>query len=90
VTRNGTRAVEIAQMIDHMSGGQNAVAVATLAAAYAEAGKFSAAAAARRAMQLGQSDAAFVALLRAQLALYERNQPYRNADGNRAAQPPAA
>jgi len=89
--RNGTRAVEIAQMIDHMSGGQNAVAVATLAAAYAEAGRFSdAAAAARRAMQLGQSDAAFVALLRAQRELYERNQPYRDAGGNRAAQPPAA
>lgn len=76
--RNGARAVELATRLDRSAGGQNALVAATLAAAYADVGRFpDAVRTLRRAMQLGQSDPEFIALLRIQLSLYEREQPYR-------------
>ena len=53
VLRNGARAVQMALRADQLSGGKNPTVIGTLAAAYAEAGKFAeAAAAVRRALQL--------------------------------------
>ena len=54
--RNGTKAVELAQQTGRLSGGKNALMTATLAAAYAEEGRFSeAVTAAKRALQLANS-----------------------------------
>ncbi len=51
---------------------------ATLAAAYAEAGRFpEAVATAQRALQLAQDHPEFANEVRAQIALYETGQPYR-------------
>ena len=50
--RNGTRAVQLAQLADQLSGGKNPV-IRTLAAAYAECGRFDGAIeATERALQL--------------------------------------
>jgi tetratricopeptide (TPR) repeat protein len=78
--RDGARAVELAQQADRASGGANPEVLGTLAAAYAEAGRFSDAAdAARRALALvPQNDPGQAADLREQLALYEAGRPYRD------------
>ena len=71
--RNGTKAVELARQTDQLSGGNNPVMVATLAAAYAEAGRFpEAITTAQRAVQLAasQNNAAMTAAFEAQLKLY--------------------
>jgi len=77
--RNGTKAVELALQTDRLSGGTNPVMAATLAAAYAEAGRFpEAITTIQRAMQLanGQNNAALVAALQAQLKLYQAGSPF--------------
>jgi protein O-mannosyl-transferase len=84
--RNGTKAVELAQQADRLSGGNNPTMIATLAAAYAEAGRFpEAVASAQRALQLaaGQNNAAPVAALEAQLKLYQAGSPFRDAGASR-------
>ncbi len=79
--RNGARAVEVALEVEQSSGGKDAKSLAALAAAYAEAGKFSeATTTAQRALDLlavhGNSDQA--AKVREQLADYQSGWPYRD------------
>jgi tetratricopeptide (TPR) repeat protein len=79
--RNGTKAVELARQADQLAGGENPSNAATLAAAYAEAGRFpEAIASAQRALQLaaGQNDAAMAAAIQAQLKLYQAGSPFRD------------
>jgi tetratricopeptide (TPR) repeat protein len=80
--RNGTKAVELAQQADQLSGGRNPLMAATLAAAYAEAGKFGdAIATAQRALQLadGQKNDALAAVLQQEIKLYAAGTPLREA-----------
>jgi tetratricopeptide (TPR) repeat protein len=77
--RDGTRALALAQQVDQLSGGDDAMALATLAAAYAEVGRYpEAVAAARRALQLAgtQHEMALANELQVQLRVYESGQPY--------------
>jgi protein O-mannosyl-transferase len=78
--RNGARAIQFAQQADQLSGGNNALVLRTLAAAYAEAGQFGKAIeSAQAAMQLGRSqgDDSLVTELQQEIALYELGLPYR-------------
>jgi tetratricopeptide (TPR) repeat protein len=73
--RNGARAVELAQRADHTYRGKNAAIARTLAAAFAEASRFSeAVSTARRA--LGLVSGTDKEELQKQLALYEAQKPY--------------
>jgi tetratricopeptide (TPR) repeat protein len=78
--RNGAEAVELAEKAKRISGGRNASVLDTLAAAYAEAGRFSQAVeTARAALALAGSgeNKALADGLRTRLALYEAGLPYR-------------
>jgi tetratricopeptide (TPR) repeat protein len=90
--RNGPRAVELAQQAEQLTGGQNPSVLGTLAAAYAEAGRFpEAVATAQRALELAMARAAAgqVESLRARLGLYQAGSPYRDPGlAPRAEQPP--
>jgi tetratricopeptide (TPR) repeat protein len=84
--RNGSKAVELAQQTDRLSGGENPAMTATLAAAYAEAGRFSEAiTTAQRALQLAssQNNPPMVAALDAQLKLYQAGSPFHEAGTSR-------
>jgi protein O-mannosyl-transferase len=77
--RNGAEAIEVAQRAKRLAGGQRADLLDTLAAAYAEAGRFSEALkAARQALDLArqQNQQELVDGLRARIALYEVGQPF--------------
>jgi protein O-mannosyl-transferase len=79
--RNGARAVELMQRAIRLSGDHKPGMLTTLAAAYAEAGRFpEAAAAARRALDLAaaQNDVALANLLQRQITLYQSGSPYRD------------
>jgi len=79
--RNGVQALELAQRANQLSGGQNPVMLKTLAAAFAEAGRFpEATAAARQALELAaaQNNAALASDLRAQIELYRTGSPFRD------------
>jgi len=83
--RNGTQAVRWAERADQVIGGTNLRIIMTLAAAYAEAGRFpEAMATARRGLDLAESQATAPEThslddsLRAQLALYQAGSPYRD------------
>lgn len=82
--RNGDRAVAEAEQANQLAGGSNPKCLGTLAAAYAETGRFSdAITTARRALQLAQgqntaASAAIIAALEGQLKLYEANSPYHD------------
>jgi len=81
--RNGTRAVELAQQAERLSGGKDPALLGTLAAAYAEAGRFAeAVAAAQRALELAtaQTNTAQVETLRARLELYQSGSPFRDTE----------
>jgi tetratricopeptide (TPR) repeat protein len=72
--RDGKGAVELARQADGLTGGSNGYVLRTLAAAYAEAGRYEeAAATARRALgvAVGQGDGVLAGQLRAELKLYE-------------------
>ena len=72
--RDGARAVKLAQQASEHSGGRNPLILGTLAAAYAEEGKFSdAVTAAQRARQLAlaQTNTALAAVLESQLRQYQ-------------------
>jgi tetratricopeptide (TPR) repeat protein len=78
--RNGTKAVELAEGADHLTGNANASISATLAAAYAEAGQFpNAVTTAERALRLAtdQGNMALAEAIRAQIRLYQSGFPYR-------------
>jgi len=73
--RNGARAIELAQKADQLAGGQNPIFIRTLAAAYAENGRFNdAIETAQRALQLAtaQGDFALASKLEKDLDLYRK------------------
>jgi Flp pilus assembly protein TadD len=77
--RNGNQAVELAQRANQLTGGENPTVLDTLAAAYAEAGRFpEAVQAAQRALQLAaaQSNAALVEAIQSQLKFYQTSSPF--------------
>jgi protein O-mannosyl-transferase len=79
--RDGAKAVALAERANQLNGGRNAAVLHTLAAAYAEAGRFEdAAATARRALELAtaQKNDDLTARLPKELELYEASKPVRN------------
>lgn len=77
--RDGRRAVELAERAQKISHGGDAMILATLAAAYAEAGRFPEAVEAARAALRPPAprSAAATDQIRKQLELYESHTPYR-------------
>ncbi len=78
--RNGAEAIEHAQRANQLGGDARPDVLDTLAAAYAEAGRFpEAMTIARKALDLAarQKKQAVVEALRARIALYEAGKPYR-------------
>jgi tetratricopeptide (TPR) repeat protein len=78
--RNGAEAVQFAERAARLAGDQEAALLDTLAAAYAEAGRFpEAVETARRALDLaiGHGDQRLAEGLRARIALYEARTPVR-------------
>jgi tetratricopeptide (TPR) repeat protein len=81
--RNGIKAVGLAERANQLAGGKNPVILATLAAAYAEAGRFpEAIETAQRALRLaeGQSNTALAGALQSQLKLYQTGIPFHGAE----------
>ena len=81
--RNGPRAVTLAEQADRLSGDKDPAIIGTLAAAYAEAGRFpEAIATARRAQQLAaqQGNAAGAEVLGRQVKLYQTGTPFRDTN----------
>jgi tetratricopeptide (TPR) repeat protein len=81
-TRNGPEAVTLAERAVELSGGREAIYLDTLAAAYAEAGRFDdAIETARRGLELAtrQDQPQLREGLAARLRLYEARKPYRDA-----------
>jgi hypothetical protein len=77
--RNGVKAVALAEETDRLTEGKNPLVIGTLAAAYAEAGRFpEAVTTARRALQLAeaQGNAGMADMLRAQIGLYQAGSPF--------------
>jgi len=80
--RNGARAVELAEATSQATGRANPMALRTLAAAYAEAGRFGdATVTARSALELAetQKNTALVSALQEEIKLYGANAPLRQA-----------
>jgi tetratricopeptide (TPR) repeat protein len=80
--RDGAAAVEHARRAEELCGGTRVEVLDTLAAAYAEAGRFpDAVATARKALELAtrQKNLYLMRFLRAQIALYEAGKPYHEA-----------
>jgi tetratricopeptide (TPR) repeat protein len=87
--RQGAAAIEHAERANKLGGGRQPDVLDTLAAAYAEAGRFpEAVATARNALKLArqQNDQALLEGLRSRLALYEAGEPYHETP---SASPPA-
>ena len=79
--RNGRRAIELAQEADQLIGGKNPAILSTLAAAYAESGRFpEAVATAQRALDLAtaQTNSAQADILPANIALYRAGAPFHD------------
>ena len=79
--RNGAKAIELAEKADQLSGGKNPIFIRTLAAAYAENGRFNdAIETAQRALQLAtaQDNFALANKLEKDLDLYRTNSPLRH------------
>jgi protein O-mannosyl-transferase len=79
--RNGNKAVELARRADASTGGNNPVILRTLAAAFAEAGRFSEAAeTAQRALTLpgAQSDAKLAGQLQSEMKLYQAGSSFHS------------
>jgi protein O-mannosyl-transferase len=79
--RNGTKAVALAEEANEFNGGGNPTILHTLAAAYAEAGRFGdATATARRALELAaaQKNGDLTSKLQRELKLYEADMPMRD------------
>ena len=78
--RNGARAVELARQADELAQGKDPIFIRTLAAAYAESGRFNdAIAAAQRALKLAQAkgDSTLANKLQMDIDLYRMNFPLR-------------
>jgi tetratricopeptide (TPR) repeat protein len=81
LTRDGTKAVELAERADSLTRGASPVISATLGAAYAEAGRFEdATRAAQRALQLAlaEGNEARAASIREQLEFYQAGRAFRD------------
>ncbi len=77
--RNGNQAVELAQRANQFTSGKNPIILRTLAAGYAEAGRFSEAVeTAQRALHLAeaQSNASLAGQLQIELKLYQAGSPF--------------
>jgi tetratricopeptide (TPR) repeat protein len=82
--RNGHEAVELAQQANALTGGENPLVLHTLAAAFAETGRFSEAAeTAQRALHLAeaQSNTRLTGQLQLEIKLYQAGSPYRGEAG---------
>ena len=78
--RDGNKAVELAQRANQLTDGENPLVLRTLAAAYAEAGRFpEAVETAQRALQLAraQSNIRLADALQSQMKFYEAGQPFQ-------------
>ena len=74
--RNGAEAVEAGQKAEQLTGGKNSLIIGTLAAAYAEAGRFpEAVAAAERALAMA-TNAGQIKTLRMHIGLYQSGRSY--------------
>ena len=85
--RNGSKAMALAQQAVQLSGGRNPAIIGTLAAAYAEAGRFAEALAnAQYAMQLAtaQNNRALANTLWAQMECYQTGAPFRDTSQTNA------
>jgi tetratricopeptide (TPR) repeat protein len=83
--RNGAEAVKLAERAVQVSGGQDPAYLDTLAAAYAEAGRFpEAIATARKALDLAtqQLQGPLMEALNTRIKSYEAHQPYRDTVGD--------
>jgi len=81
--RNGGKAVELAQQANQLSGGENPMILQTLAAAYAEVGRFpEAITTARHALQLAttQTNSDLINDLQAQTGFYEAGLPFHDTN----------
>jgi tetratricopeptide (TPR) repeat protein len=79
--RNGAKAVALAEQAKHLTGGTNSVLLNTLAAAYAETGRYQdAAATAKIALNLAltQQNNALAAMLQKEIQLYQAGAPMRD------------
>jgi tetratricopeptide (TPR) repeat protein len=77
--RNGSKAVELARQANELAGGKNPVFLHTLAAAFAEAGRFSEAVeTARRALRLAgaQPNPGLAGALQSEIKLYQAGNPF--------------
>ena len=85
--RNGAQALQLAEQAERLSGGRNPSILGTLAAAYAETGRFpEAVATAERALDLANAQTnAQVEPLRVQIQLYRASSPFRDASQTNAA-----
>ena len=79
--RNGNKAVELARQANALTGGENPIILHTLAAAFAEAGRFSEAMeTARRALRLAreQSNTGLTGALQSEIKLYQAGEPFHS------------
>jgi spermidine synthase len=77
--RDGAEAVRLAARAVEVTGGRDLAALDTLAAAYAEMGRFDQAVeTARRALALAENRQPLAAAIQARIALYEGKQPFRS------------
>ena len=77
--RNGDQAVKLAQQANALTGGENPEILRTLAAAFAEAGRFpEAVETVQRALPLAnaQSNARLAGQLQSEMKLYQAGRPY--------------
>jgi tetratricopeptide (TPR) repeat protein len=83
--RNGTKAVDLAEQAVQLSGGETPEILDTLAAAYAEAGRFpEAIATANHALSLAslKNNKPLADAIQTQLKLYEAGKPFRDINTN--------
>ncbi|MGP8200846.1 MAG: tetratricopeptide repeat protein [Limisphaerales bacterium] len=81
--RNGRKAVELAAQASELAGGKNPIVLHTLAAALAEAGRFSEAVeTAQRALHLAesQSNARLAGALQSEIKLYQAGRPFQSPE----------
>jgi Flp pilus assembly protein TadD len=81
--RNGGKAVELARQANALTGGENPIILNTLAAAFAEAGRFSEAVeTARRALRLAetQSNTNLTGQLQLEMKLYQAGSPFHSPE----------
>ena len=81
--RNGIEAVRLAERANQLAGGKNPVILTTLAAAYAEAGRFpEAIETGQHALHLAeaQSNTALAGALQSQLKFYQAGIPFHGVE----------